>query len=335
MPDNGCDVVVVGASAGGVEALRTFVRTLPADFPAPVMIVLHVPASGLSVLPDILDRAGPLPSSHAVDGETLEEGHVYVAPPNSHLLVDGNRLLLTKGPRENGHRPAVDPLFRSAAATHGHRAAGVVLSGTLDDGTVGLLAIKQAGGATLVQDPLEALYPSMPSSAIAYVEPDYVLPIADLVDTLVRLTAGSPVHDRKKRPVRDPAPDPAAEDAQPGALAPFSCPDCGGALWETDEGGVASYRCRVGHAFTMNSLVVRHADVVDRALWTAYRALEERAAMSRRVARRLGERGRRESASRFERQADESARHAQELKAVLDGVEAALDAGDAGGNGSD
>jgi two-component system, chemotaxis family, protein-glutamate methylesterase/glutaminase len=190
MPDNGFDVVVIGASAGGVEALKNLMRALPADFGAPVLVVLHVPASG-SVLPQILDRAGPLRASHAEDGELLEPGHIYVAPPDCHLVVDDGVASLNRGRHENGHRPAIDPLFRTAAAACGERAAGVILSGALDDGTVGLLAIKDAGGTTLVQDPEEALYPSMPSSAIASVRPDYILRVNDIAEMLVRLTQAS------------------------------------------------------------------------------------------------------------------------------------------------
>jgi two-component system, chemotaxis family, protein-glutamate methylesterase/glutaminase len=328
VPDNGCELVVVGASAGGVEALMSFARVLPADFPAPVVVVLHTSPNAPSVLPDILTRAGRLPAVHAAEGVALEGGHIYVAPPDQHVLVKDGRMTLTRGPRENGHRPAIDPLFRSAAAAYDSRLAGVILSGTLDDGSVGLLCVKEAGGATLVQDPHEALYPTMPAHAIAYSEPDYVQPIADLVDSLVRLTSNA----NGQRPeqevtVDDPAPDPSAENAQPGSIAPFSCPDCDGTLWETDEGGAPVYRCRVGHAYAMNSLVTKHGETVERLLWSAYRALEERAAMSRRVARRLAERGRVGSSQRFERQAEVSARHAGELKAILDSLEAPPDAG--------
>jgi two-component system chemotaxis response regulator CheB len=326
MPDNGSKVVVVGASAGGVEALTNLVRALPADFAAPVLVVLHVPATGASVLPQILSRAGALPARHAQDGNPLESGCIYVAPPNCHLLVQDGTASLTRGPRENGHRPAIDPLFRTAAAAYGDHATGVILSGTLDDGTVGLFAIKEAGGATLVQDPDEALYPSMPSNAIAYVQPDFILSVNDIADTLVRLITAPTRRQPEEAVMIDPAPDPSAEQAQPGDLTPFSCPDCGGSLWETNAGQVSSFRCRVGHAYTINSLVARHGDAVERALWTAYRALEKRAGLSRRVARRLADRGRADPAARFQRQADASARQAEQLKRILDVIEAAPDA---------
>jgi two-component system chemotaxis response regulator CheB len=327
VPDNDCDVVVVGASAGGVEALTRMVRALPADFAAPVLVVLHVSPSGPSVLHEILDRAGPLHAVRAEDGAKLEHGVIYVAPPDQHLRIMGDHIELDRGARENGHRPAVDPLFRSAADSYDGKTAGVILSGMLDDGTVGLHCIKRKGGATLVQDPEEALYRGMPDNAIAYAKPDYVQPLDDLVDTLVRLTVSANGTPRKEATVDDPAPAPDADQAQPGELAPFSCPDCGGTLWERAEGDTMSYRCRVGHAYTMSSLVVRHFEAVERALWSGYRALEERAAMSRRVARRLDDRGRSESAARFERQADVSADQAMELKLILDHLEAPNDPG--------
>ncbi|HZU20353.1 MAG TPA: chemotaxis protein CheB [Gaiellaceae bacterium] len=331
MPEDGCDLVVVGASAGGVEALVRFAQALPPGFPAPILVVLHVPATGPSLLPDILTRAGPLPATHAVDGDELRGGHIYVAPPDMHMVVTNKHVELNRGPRENGHPPAIDPLFRTAALAYGNRVAGVVLSGTLDDGTAGLSAIKLHDGATLVQDPDEALYPGMPLSAIEFVEPHHVETIDELVHTLVRL-ASTATGRPGKEATMDPAPDASAEEAQPGEIAPFSCPDCGGTLWETTDGGVVSYRCRVGHAYTMNALVASHEDSLEKALWSAYRALEEKAAMSRRVARRLAERGRSLSAQRLQRQADGAARQAETLKAVLDELQPPPDLGASAAN---
>jgi two-component system chemotaxis response regulator CheB len=263
---------------------------------------------------------------HARDGQALDGGRIYVAPPDHHLTLSGDRLEVTRGPKENGHRPAIDPLFRSASLAYGGRAAGVVLSGTLDDGTAGLAWIKQRSGVTLVQSPSDALYPAMPQHAIDFVSPDYVQSIEEIVDTLVRLTSAASGRNGKEVEL-EPAPDPSSEEAQPGEIAPFSCPSCGGTLWETVSDGIASYRCRVGHAYTLNSLVAGHTDTVERAFWTAYRALEEQSAMSRRVARRLADRGRLESAGRFERQAEQSARQAAELKQILDALEPAPDVG--------
>ena len=183
------DIVVVGASAGGVEALTNLVAALPADLPASLFVVLHVPATGTSTLPDILSRSGPLPASHAKDGEPIEQGRVYVAPPDHHLLLRDDHVHLARGPRENGHRPAVDPLFRSAAWEHSTRVVGVVLSGALDDGTAGLLAIKARGGVAVVQQPEDALYAGMPNNAIEHVEVDHVLPAAAIAGMLARLAA--------------------------------------------------------------------------------------------------------------------------------------------------
>jgi two-component system chemotaxis response regulator CheB len=330
VPESGCSIVVVGASAGGVEALQRFARALPPDFGAPILVVLHASPTGRSYLPEILSRAGRIPATHAVDGERLLPGHIYIAPPDAHLAVSDSSATLAKGPRENGHRPAIDPLFRTAAAAYDSHVAGVILSGTLDDGTVGLHCIKEAGGATLVQDPDDALYRDMPRNAIAYVRPDYVQPIEELVDTLVRLTVSSGTNGGTGARVDDDAleaaPAPDAEVAQQGEIVSFSCPECGGTLWETKAGGTVSFRCRVGHAYTLNNLLARHGETVERALWTAYRALEERSAMSRRVARRLADRGRIESSERFERQAEIAASQARDLKALLDD----FDAGDAG-----
>jgi two-component system chemotaxis response regulator CheB len=324
VPEHDCELVVVGASAGGVEALIRFVRALPSDFPVPILVVLHIPPSGPSLLPDILTRNGPLLASHARDGEELVGGRIYVAPPDEHMTVSGGQIQTSRGPRENGHRPAIDPLFRSASLAFDGKVAGVVLSGTLDDGTAGLSWIKLRDGATLVQAPSDALYPAMPQNAIDFVDPDYVEPVEELVNTLVRLTSDAGGRNGKEATL-EPAPDPSSEQPQPGDIAPFSCPSCGGSLWETVTDGIANYRCRVGHAYTLNSLVAAHGDTVERAMWTAYRALEEQAAMSRRVGRRLAERGRVESAERFERQAEQSANQAAALKRVLDSLEPALD----------
>src|SRR5436190_7735727 len=181
------DIVVMGASAGGVETLAELVSGLPEEFPAAIFVVLHLLPTAHSVLPEILDRSGTLPAAAAVDDEDIDRGRIYVAPPDRHLLLGPGRVSLTRGPRENGHRPAVDPLFRSAARAYRQRVIAVVLSGSLDDGTAGLRLVKRMGGTTVAQDPDDALYPSMPASAIANNSVDCVAPLAEMAGLLSRL----------------------------------------------------------------------------------------------------------------------------------------------------
>lgn len=335
------DIVVVGASAGGVEALSELAGLLPAGLPAAVLVVLHVPAYGHSVLPDILSRRGPLPAKHAVDGEPLLTGRIYVAPPDHHLLVREGRILLTRGPAENHHRPAVDTLFRSAARDYGPRAVGIVLTGTLDDGTSGLQAIKARGGIALVQDPKEALFTGMPVSAIENVAVDKIETIAGLAKTVTRLagsgTAGGQVKDeqaaQKGIPVT-PEPEDATleEDIQvaesdmsrlgnrmEGDPSSFSCPDCHGVLWEINEGEMTRYRCRVGHAYSPQSLLASQSQNLEEALWTALRALEESASMAERLQSRAAQRGHGLSAKQFGNQAQDARHRARIIHDVLQG----------------
>jgi two-component system chemotaxis response regulator CheB len=281
------DVVVVGASAGGVEALRRLIASVPADFPGTIFVVLHLPTNAHSFLPTILSRAGALPVHHAVDGQVAERGTIYVAPPDVHLLVKPSGMQLLRGPTENGHRPAVDPLFRSAAQSFGGRVIGIVLSGVLDDGTNGLLAISSHGGLTVAQSPEDALYPSMPQSAIDNVPVDLVAPADEIGSSLTKLVARLGLeHDR--------APDLLADYTERalegnGALemdgrpSRFTCPDCGGSLWDADPAEPGKFRCRVGHSWTTLGLLEQQAATLEQALWTALRALSERADLARRM----------------------------------------------------
>ena len=318
------DIVVVGASAGGVEALKELAGLLPAALPAAVLVVLHVPAHGHSVLPDILTRRGPLPAAHAVDGEPVLPGKIYVAPPDHHLLVRDGRILLTRGPAENNHRPAIDALFRSAARAYGPRVVGVVLSGTLDDGTAGLQTIKSCGGMALVQDPNEAVFTGMPLSAIENVAVDKVQTLAGLAQTLTSL-AGSPATQKEIAVTPQLDEDVAVaemdlgrlDDRTEGKPSGFSCPDCHGVLWEIAEGGLVRYRCRVGHAYSPHSLLASQSENLEEALWVALRALEESAAMAERLQSRAAERGHTLSAHQFESQAADARLRAKIIHDVL------------------
>jgi two-component system chemotaxis response regulator CheB len=316
-------LVVVGASAGGIEALRALVGELPADFPAAMLVVVHLAPAGTSVLPQILTRAGKLTATSAVDGEPIEGGHIYVAPPDSHLTVEDGRLRVTRGPAVNGHRPAVDPLFRSAADSWSEEVAGVVLSGVLDDGTAGLAAVKAAGGRTLVQDPDEALYSGMPVSAIEFVGPDVVAPAAELGRALAETAAEPPPDPPSERDTNGStfvevdrgATEQPYHDAHPTGL---SCPLCNGGIWLSHESGRDVFKCRVGHEFSPESLLVEQSGQVEQALWTALRALVEHAAMSRRIAQRLTRNGQSGAAARFARRADETVQQAVVIRRVLD-----------------
>lgn len=318
----GQHLVVVGASAGGVEALRDLVAALPADFPAAIVVVLHIAPAGSSVLPQILGRAGNLPAVPAADGEALRGGRVYVAPPDRHVVVEDGHLCVMRGPSVNGHRPAIDPLFRSAAAAYGAHVAGVVLSGVLDDGTAGLLAVKDAGGRTLLQDPASALYAGMPSSAIEAVEPNFVGTAQEI---------GAALAEHASAPPDPPAPRArngsefvevdrgSSEHPHPGgAPSGFTCPLCNGGLWELEEHGRSVYRCRTGHEFSVEALAVEQTEHVEASLWSALRALEEQTALHRRIAQRLARQGLAGSAARFARRADRGVQHAVALRRVLE-----------------
>lgn len=322
----GHDIIVMGASAGGVETLTRLVRGLPADLPAALFVVLHVRSHGTSVLPHILGRAGALPAVHPVDGEEIHPGKIYVAPPDHHLLIRPGRIRLARGPRENGLRPAVDPLFRSAARSYGRRVVGVVLSGALDDGTAGLVAIKQRGGVAVVQDPDEALYPGMPRSAAAHVDVDHLVRVSEVAPVLIRLAYESvneefpesvPDEMEKEADFAELDLDVLNSPKHPGVPAGFGCPDCGGALWEIGDAAVIRFRCRIGHAWSQASLLARQAEALETALWTAMRALEESAALADRMAERLRKRNLSASVTRFERQASEARGRAAVIRQVL------------------
>jgi two-component system chemotaxis response regulator CheB len=298
-----------------VEALTSLVGDFPADLPAVIGVVLHFPPNAASVLPNILHRAGSLPAAHAVSGMALEPGHIFVAPPDQHLLVDDGRWVLTRGPRENGHRPAIDPLFRTAAQAYGPRVIGVIVSGTLDDGVAGLRSVKRHGGLAVVQDPADARFGAMPRNAIENVQVDYVLPLAQLgerLTDLIRLLAQTPDAGAPSMTADSSEYEAAAVTCDKGALEHgdrpgqptlFTCPDCGGVIWELDEGETLRFRCHVGHAYSIESFQAAQGDVLEAALWTAYRTLQEKASFSRRLAEWARRAGNANMAARYAEQA--------------------------------
>ena len=325
MAETATSVVVVGASAGGVEPLKAVAASLPDDFPAAVAVVLHVPADVPSRLPEILARAGALPATHALDGEPLCDRHIYVAPPDRHLIVADGRLSVVRGPAENGVRPAIDPLFRSAATAFSRRVVAVLLSGTLSDGVAGALAVSSRGGHVIVQDPAEAEFPGIPANTIAHDHPDWVVPAARIgallvgvLDDLGKQAEVSENGDMALETRYSVLDGEAIERHGPGGTpSGFGCPTCGGALWEIDEGALLRFRCRVGHAFGADDVIAAQSGNLDHALWVALRALLERAEMCVRVAERSRASSASATAERFDRLAREAFREADTIRNVL------------------
>lgn len=321
------DIVVVGASAGGIQTLQQLVCLLPADFPAAMLIVQHLSPDTKSHLAEILDR-GPLPASFAKDQDPIRHGHIYVAPNNCHLLVEPDQVRVVRGPRENRHRPAIDPLFRSAAWAYGPRVVGVILTGYLDDGSAGLWAIKTCGGTTIIQDPAEALYSDMPENAALAVDVDYTLGISEIAPLLVRL-AREPI-DSHREFVRPAGMKTEIEFAKMdrditdmssiGKLSPFTCPTCRGALWELKDGDILRYRCHTGHAFSKESLLSEQSVAIEDALYSALRAVEEKATALRRLGERHAGRSDRLMLD-YQRKASELDSTAELLRSLLAGKE--------------
>ena len=277
-------LVAVGASAGGLGAVRDLATGLGAGFPAAVVVVIHTMPSAWSDRAEILAKRVPLPISYANEGDVLAAGRIYLARADHHLIVNGGRLLVRHGPVENNARPAIDPLFRSAAISFGPRAVGVVLSGfNSHDGVSGLLAIKRCGGMTIVQDPDDAEFDGLPGEAIAFGEPDHVAAVADMPALLRRLIGGAkgaapavpPDIALEVRIAAQQDTDIAAPDKL-GKRSNLTCPECHGSLWEIADGQLVRYRCHVGHAYTGVDLATAQLTEMERALASALRAIEER-----------------------------------------------------------
>jgi two-component system, chemotaxis family, protein-glutamate methylesterase/glutaminase len=327
------DIIVIGASAGGVQALTQLVADLPHDLPAAVFIVLHIPADSPGLLPSILSRDSRLPVAHAINGEPIKQGRIYVAAPDQHLLIEKSHVKLVRGPKENLHRPSIDTLFRSAALSCGTRVVGVVLTGARDDGKVGMRAIKQRGGVAIVQDPMEATFPSMPMSVIQEIRVDYVVPlreIAALLNEVSRQTAeaegGYPVADEVEIEAKIAEQEIGADELiasvdKIGKVSRLTCPECHGALWEIKDEDLLRFRCHVGHAYTAEGLSDGQAQMLEVALWSAVRALEEQMMLARRIVQRARRANQQQAAQTFERRAREAEANSSVIRELLLGDE--------------
>ncbi len=361
------DIIVIGGSAGSFEPLKVIVSGLPASFPGSVLILTHMMADFPSLLEEHLGSNSRLPVTQATDQEPIRRGHIYVARPDYHLTIEAGRMRVLRGPRENRHRPAIDPLFRTAARVYGARVIGVILSGSLDDGSMGLFAVKQRGGIAIVQDPNEAASPEMPRRALGYATPHYVLKTRDIVPNLMNLVQVDQdeiVMPKKKAPktnghsrsrnggrVRSSTKeaDPSNGGAQHTGSTPitdgdneanlkaeyfdegegnpsvFACPECHGVLWELREGNLVQFRCRVGHSYGSDSLVMELSQASEAALWAALRALEEKAAMQRRIAEGMS--SHLTSVARLRDQSDSDDAHARVLRDIIFARDAQLHKG--------
>ena len=309
------DIIVIGTSAGGLKALSAVLSSLPAGIGAAIFVVQHVAADRKSDLPRLLGDVCDLPVTHPMDREPFELGHVYVAPPDHHLLLNADTMRVIRGPQENRFRPSIDALFRSAARVFGSRVIGLVLTGYLDDGTVGLQTIKKRGGITVVQDPAEAEYPSMPKSALRYVKVDYTVPVAEAGALLTDLVATSPVaqEDFPTTPQIEIESEIAEQLMNTkqflesvekiGTLTPFTCPDCHGAIWQIGDEEPLKLRCHVGHSFTGGIFTKEQSQSVENALWSAVRVMEEKVTFSRHLAARKREQNQPKAAESYEKQA--------------------------------
>jgi two-component system, chemotaxis family, protein-glutamate methylesterase/glutaminase len=324
-PSQGHDIVAVGASAGGVQALQALVRALPARLGAAVFVTLHVTPHARSVLPSVLQHATTLSVAHAIDNEPVRPGRIYVAPPDHHLLFEDRRIRLSRGPRENGSRPAIDPMFRTAARAYGPRVLGILLSGTLDDGTAGLAAIRARGGVTIAQLPGEAAHPDMPQHAIDAGVVDHVLTVGEMPQFIERMIA---------QPTAPPRPwfadqvevesqialfNPAVmeNDAQPGRPSDFSCPDCGGVLRVIEEGDHPHYRCQVGHSWAPRALLSKQMEKIEESLWAALRALEEHGKLTRSTLEQIRARGLTAMTQALEERLADIDQHQRRIREVL------------------
>ncbi len=271
------NIFVIGASAGGVEALQQLVRQLPPEFPGTLFVALHLAPRIKSLLPEILTSAGPLLAAHPKDGEKIESGRIYVAPPDNHLVIEHKHMHLSRGPKEQHHRPCINVMFRSAALAYGERVRAVVLTGELDDGTAGMWEVKRRGGVAVIQNPEEAAFPSMPLSALREVEAEYIVNIAEMGALLTRLASQEREYNGTQM---------ASTNVDP-QLTDLRCPDCRGPVWELPRDKGTEFRCRVGHVFSAKSMLSEQFAAQEQALYGAVNSLEEGASLATRLAKTL------------------------------------------------
>jgi two-component system chemotaxis response regulator CheB len=324
------DIVVIGASAGGIDALRSIAAGLPQQFPASICVVVHLSPDSPGILDKIVDRAGPLPAVQVHSPQRLRPGVIYVAAPDHHLIVEPSVVRATRGPKENRFRPAIDPLFRSAAQTYGPRAIGVILTGSLDDGTAGLWAVKQLGGKAIVQDPADALADSMPRNALDHVKVDHCVSLAEIPGLLVRLTAESIEKEggytvpesmnievniaRAKDPLQ-------AGVEQLGEPSTYACPECHGVLLRLKEGDRARFRCHTGHAYSAETLIAEFDQAIEAALWNSIRALQEKVLLIQHLADHARERDDRPLAEALTQRADDAHQRAEVVRRAVQASE--------------
>jgi two-component system, chemotaxis family, protein-glutamate methylesterase/glutaminase len=319
------DIIAIGTSAGGVEALLYIAKRLPRDFPACILVTIHLSRQARSSLDDILSQNGPLPAKFASRGEVVKKGHIYLAPPDHHLLLDTNHILLGEGPRENNARPAIDPMLRSVAVCCGPRAVGVVLTGTLGDGASGLWALGQCSGSTVVQDPQDAAFAEMPMTAVSRAGPHHIVTLADmprLLESLAHQAIGMPVvvprSIKYEVEIAKGGQYAMNEMDNIGQRSVLACPDCGGVMWEIDEGELVRYRCHVGHTYAAELMSVALDENLRRALASAQRALEERVALAHKLQRQAVASGHRLLAETWAQKAQEFER---ETKIIRESVQ--------------
>jgi two-component system, chemotaxis family, protein-glutamate methylesterase/glutaminase len=320
------DILVIGASAGGLEALKALVGALPAKLPASVLVVLHVAPHHPSYVPELLQSHSALPIGHASDNAPVEPGHIYIAPPDHHLLLSLGHMRLARGPKENRSRPSIDALFRSAAQAYGARVIGVLLTGHLDDGTAGLWAVKDRGGLAVVQDPGEAEAPSMPRSALRHVAVDQVLPLAEMGAALARLVelpapgegeAGMSKEKGTETKIAEEGNALALGVMGLGQLTAYTCPECNGVLVEVKEGGLLRFRCHTGHGYSVNSLLDEVTESIEANLYAVMRGIEEAALIMQQMAQRSRAEGDAAAANDFDRKIEDAKRRAEKIHEVI------------------